>query len=63
MSRFDSEAEGWIFPSQNTKSLPAIEIGLGDPSSPGGEHRFSVYPDDLAFSKATPGYIFFSMQF
>ena len=51
------------FPVGDLNSLPAIEIGLGDPSSPGGEHRFSVYPSDLAFAEASPGHVFFFVHF
>ena len=38
-------------------------LGLGDPSSPDGEHRFSVYPSDLAFAEASPGHVFFFVHF
>ena len=58
LDRFDSAANGWIFPSSVTESeYPAIEIGIG---AKGNERLFSIYPGDLAFSKAERGYFWCS---
>jgi Eukaryotic aspartyl protease len=55
-AKYDSQSEGWIFPSSVAESqLPAIQIGLGDPGS-GGEQKFNIYPRDLVFAEASQGY-------
>jgi hypothetical protein len=57
--RFDSGANGWIFPVSVTEDhLPTISIGIGDPSVPGGEMIVSILPRDLSYATAYPGYLF-----
>ena len=50
--RNDDTAGGWIFPKSalTDSQLPAVQIGIGDPNSDGGEQRFDIYPEDLAFA-------------
>jgi hypothetical protein len=49
--RNDDTAGGWIFlkSAVTDSQLPAVQIGIGDPNSDGGEQLFDIYPEDLAF--------------
>jgi len=61
-AKFDSQAEGWIFPVSVTEDkLPVISLGIGDPVTH-GEQRFHILPRDISYATAYPGWIYGGFQ-